>query len=84
VIQQHLIEGKKQPFNLQIAPMNLFDLKGLAGIHIPHPPTPPSRVPKDVMWWQRNLGGQNMKPQLNADQFLDPLFKQMINNMMTG
>lgn len=80
MIQNHLIGGKK-PRNLQTAHMNLFDIKGLAGIQLPHPPTAPARVPKDVDWWRRNLGAQNMKTKITAKEYLHPAVKQLFDLM---
>jgi len=78
MIQNHLLQLAKRPNNIQISPDDLYDMKGLAGIHLPQPPTAPARVPKDVDWWRRNLGGQNMKPQITGKEYLGDAYRQLM------
>jgi hypothetical protein len=82
-MENHLIGHRSQPFNLLRPEQALFDFKGLAGVHIPHPPTAPSRIPKDAEWWMRNLGGANRKPQITGMQYLPDAYK-MAMRLLNG
>lgn len=83
-MQNYITGQREQPFNLLKPEQRLFDLKGLAGIHLPHPPTAPSRIALDPGWWLRNLGGANRKPQLTGQEYLPDAYKYAMRLLNGG
>lgn len=55
---QNFVKGMlgTQSYIMPQAPYNLYDLSAF-GIKLPHPPSHPTKVPKDVLWWKRTNGG---------------------------
>lgn len=62
------IYGLKAPLFVR-DPTELYDLHAF-GMKLPHPPTAPSKIPKDVHWWERTSGG--MKSSLKSPMYINP------------
>jgi len=66
--------GMKAPVFMRDA-MELYDPHAF-GIRLPHPPTNPTKVPKDVAWWERTHGGyKNTVSQVRPE--VDPIKQVM-------
>lgn len=62
------VYGMKAPVFMRDA-MELFDPHAF-GVKLPHPPASPTKVPKDVHWWERTSGG--VKSQMTSPLYVNP------------
>jgi hypothetical protein len=65
--------GRKHPLFMR-DPMELYDLQAM-GVKLPHSPPAPTKIPKDIHWWERTSGGvkSQMTSPLQVNQGSDPL-----------